>query len=157
MVLALLLLLRDACVPLPKGTISFSGLFSFLTNLPSYYENTFKDPVAIGLNGDILRELIRTIFKYIPLGVYETLKYNPLVSPLFGDFKRVTPIQFFVARDEVNRDGSVAMYEKCLQDGVHAELIIQDHGLHAWNVWYYLDETKAAFVEMNRFILQVGN
>jgi acetyl esterase/lipase len=153
--LALLLLLRDACVPLPAGSVSFSPYVSILTNYPSFYENQFNDAILYGANGDSLTDIFKNFYAYLPPGVYETLKYNPLVSPIFGDFKGITPIQFWVAKKELARDIVVAMFEKCLEGGVHAELHIGDHGIHAWNLLYYLNATKVDFVEVKRFISQV--
>jgi len=154
LLLAFLIALRDARTPMPAAAIAVCGAYAFDFNLPSFFENQFRNAFTYGHNGTTLKRLISNT-GYIPDGVFETLKYNPLVSPYHGNVRGLPPIQFWAAERENLRDDTIYMYRKCLEEGVYAELKIKDYDLHAWVLFPYLNETIEAELEMYDFIKRV--
>jgi len=153
LVISLLLALRDAELPKPYKAIAVSGVYNLLLNYPSLKENQYKDLINYGIDGPKFRETMAPI-GYYPLSLFDSMKRYPLISPYYGDLRKLPPIQFWAARDEILRDDTVLMYRKCLVEGVYAELNIGDHNIHAWTLFPYLNETKQAYEKMHEFINQ---
>lgn len=78
---------------------------------------------------------------------------NPLVSPVFADFKDFPALFIQVASGEVLLDDSLALQKAALLAGVDVELRIWDDLWHVWPVLGDLiPESRLAFNEMKRFL-----
>lgn len=132
--LAMLLLLRDALVPLPAA----AGLFSPWTDLAatgaSVQENDRKD-VMFGA-----RELPMVAANYLA----GADPRDPLASPLYADLSGLPLLHIHVGRDEVLRDDSTRLAEKARAAGTPAELKIWPVVPHAFPVFSYLPEARAS-------------
>jgi len=143
-------------LPYPAGIIPVSAMTNLVFNYPSFTTNSTKDLFLFPCDGVQIKKIVIDEMKYIPPELYRSLVFNPLVSPVFGDLKGLPPMQIWVGRDEILCDDSVKFYEKCIEDGVMAELKVQEHGLHSWVVVYpYMDVGKEALNEVLAFIERI--
>lgn len=78
---------------------------------------------------------------------------NPLISPLYGDFKGLPPILIQVGSDEVLLDDSVRLEKRLVEDGVDVSLKIYQDMWHVWQIFAaIIPEAKEALLEISEFV-----
>jgi len=92
------------------------------TVYPSYAKNEKLDPI-------ITKEFVQYAAGLYAAG--HDLK-DPLVSPVHGDFKGISPTLILVGAQEVLTDDSVFLYEALENAGVVSELKMYDGANHVW-------------------------
>jgi monoterpene epsilon-lactone hydrolase len=133
---------RQAGMPMPAGAIMLSGGFDFTWASPSIVDNEHRD-VAAGSRGlAFLRRWYRP----------EVDARDPLISPIFGDFRGLPPMLFQTGGTEVLRDDSVRAAARAREAGVSVRLEVFPLAPHAWHqLGTWLPETRAALRQIGRF------
>lgn len=81
---------------------------------------------------------------------------NPLVSPVFGDFRGFPPIFIQVGSDEVLLNDALMVTEKARSAGVDVTLKVWDGMWHVWQaLGNLLPENKKTFEEIARFVKSI--
>jgi acetyl esterase/lipase len=143
LVLALLLRLRDAKLPLPACAACFSPWADLLGTGESNRTNAERDDMFYPEN---TQEFARAY-----LG--EAAADNPSASPVFGDFRRLPPVLFHVGSTEILLDDSRRIHQKILENGGASELEIYEDIFHCWQMAIgFVPEARDSLAKAARFI-----
>jgi epsilon-lactone hydrolase len=143
LVLALLLRLREAKLPLPACAACFSPWSDLLGTGESNRANAARDAMFYPEN---TQEFARAY-----LG--EASADNPYASPVFGDFKDLPPILFHVGSTEMLLDDSRRIHQKIQAGGGASELEIYEDTFHCWQMAVGLvPEARDSLAKAARFI-----
>ena len=141
--LAAVLSVRDANEPLPALVVCMSPWADLTLMGQSHIANAEKESV---LATDVLKGWALAYTNQAGL-------HNPLVSPVYGDFKNFPPLFIQVGSDEILLDDARTLADKAGADGVDVTLRIWEGMFHAWQVLGRLiPESKKAFEEMKELI-----
>ena len=78
---------------------------------------------------------------------------NPLLSPLFGNYRGIPPLYICVGTHEIHLDDCVNVARVAAQDGAEVTLRKWDNMIHAFPLLTPLfPEAKQAFIEICDFI-----
>lgn len=77
---------------------------------------------------------------------------DPLVSPLFGDFKDFPPLLVFAVEGEVLESDATRLAHRAKLDGADVTLRMVSDSVHSFPLFSYLPETTAAIAEIARFV-----
>lgn len=124
--LALMQTLRDASKPLP-GCLWLISPWVDMTLTAATLET--KDAVDALIHKPYLAELIEA---YVPKGLDCR---DPLVSPLFADFKGAPPMLIQVGSAETLLDDAVGLARAAGAADVAVTLEVWPHMIHAWQLW----------------------
>lgn len=140
--LSTLLALRDDGDPLPAGAVVISPFTDFSFGGESRFANARHDPM---LSADGVKHMNA-------LYLDDALHDNPLVSPVYGDFRGLPPILAQVGSTEILLDDTRRVAERAVSQGVDFEVEVWEEVPHVWHVWPFLPETKAAVSRIAGFI-----
>lgn len=140
--LSTLLALRDDGDPLPAGAVVISPFTDFSFGGESRFSNARHDPM---LSPDGIKHMNA-------LYLDDALHENPLVSPVYGDFRGLPPILAQVGSTEILLDDTRRVAERAVSQGVEFEVEVWEEVPHVWHVWPFLPETKAAVKRIAAFI-----
>jgi acetyl esterase/lipase len=140
--LSTLLALRDDGDPLPGCAVVISPFTDFSFGGESRFSNARHDPM---LSSD-------GIARMNELYLDDALHDNPLVSPVYGDFRGLPPVLAQVGSTEVLLDDTRRVGERAASQGVDFEVEVWDAVPHVWHVWSFLPETKAAIGRIGAFV-----
>lgn len=144
--LAVLLQLRDQGIALPRASFHFSPMIDFSLSGESIESRKDRDPQLFK------EDLEMTVDFYCE----PSLRKDPYVSPLFGDFTGFPPMFVQVGSEEILWSDAERLVNGAWVDGVHAELSVWD-GL--WHVFQSKVETvpeaKEAIKEVADFLENV--
>lgn len=139
--LTTLLALRDRRLPLPAGGIPLSPTTDF--TLASESLKTVVDPIISARTMPVFRDHY--------LG--KTDPRDPLVSPVFGDYKGIPPLLIHVGEHEMLRDDSVRVADKALADGIQVKLVIWTGMFHVFQSHEpLLPEAKVSIQQIAEFM-----
>lgn len=111
LVLALALWCKENGVPLPGGICAFSPACDLTFKSKSYHDRMEREYI---LNGNTDEEVQSTYCRGAELT-------DPLVSPVYGDFRGFPPVSVHVASEEMFYDDAVHLREALKRDRVPAE------------------------------------
>jgi acetyl esterase/lipase len=140
--LSTLLALRDDGDPLPAGAVVISPFTDFSFGGESRFANSRHDPM---LSADGIKEMNA-------LYLDDTLHDNPLVSPVYGDFRGLPPILAQVGSTEVLLDDTRRAGARAVSQGVDFRVEVWEQVPHVWHVWSFLPETLQAIVHIGEFM-----
>lgn len=141
--LATVLALRDAGEALPGAVLCLSPWADLTNSSDSHASNASSEVL---LKTGMLDQWARYY-------AGEDGLRNPLVSPVFADFKGFPPLFIQVDSGEVLLDDSLAVEKAAREAGVDVELLLWDDLWHVWPVLGDLiPESRLAFEEMKRFL-----
>ena len=141
--LALCLKLKEEGRILPTGLVLMSPWTDLTSSGKSFVTKAELDPV-------LDREYIDHMVEAYATG--EDLK-NPLISPLFGDFRGFPPMLIQVGSTEMLLSDSVDAAAKARQQGIKVRLSIYEGMFHVFQMAYLnLPESKRAWAEVGKFI-----
>ncbi len=141
--LSLMLAVRDRGWPLPAAVITYSPWTDMAATGPSLDENS--DRCAM-FAGDTIR---RAAAFYVGQGDPR----DPLVSPLYGDFRGLPPLLVHASTDEVLRDDAVRVAERARAQGVHVELTLWKRVPHVWQFFAaVVPEARDSLESTRRFV-----
>ena len=127
--LALLLALRRDGDPLPAAAVCLSPVTDLVWTAESHKTKAEIDPIFP--KGSISSLRARIEAGYIGSGDPR----NPLISPLYGDWRGMPPILLHVGEDEVLLDDSVRLAERVREAGGMAEVVIWPGMWHVFQVF----------------------
>ena len=146
--LALLLALSQRGLPLPNAAVPISPATDFLATGESY--RTRKDPILTG--GP---ETIRGLALVYLQG--RAQPEDPLVSPLYGDYRGLPPLLFHVGDAEVLLDDSTRAAERARAAGVDVTLEVWPEMPHVWHAFApFLPEASQAIERIGAFVRKHG-
>lgn len=137
--LATLLALRDRQRPLPSGGIALSPATDF--TLASESLKTVHDPIISA----------RTMPEFRDRYLDKTDRRNPLVSPVFGDYRGIPSLLIQVGEHEMLRDDSVRVAKKARADGIPVKLEIWPGMVHVFQI-RGLPESRQAIEHIAEFM-----
>jgi acetyl esterase/lipase len=152
LVLALLLRLRDAHLPLPACAACFSPWADLTGSGESNGTNADLDDMFCTENtGEFARAYLG-----------EAAADNPYASPVFADFAGLPPVLFHVGSTEILLDDSRRIHQKILASGGASELEIYEDIFHCWQMAFGLlpearDSLGKAAEFMRRHIRAAGS
>lgn len=138
--------LRDAGKPLPKAGFCFSPWTDLSCESVSYKRNRFRDPMfASGAVTGLSRYFARA-----------RDPYDPLISPLHGDFSGLPPLMVTAGSTEVLRDDARRVARRAREHGVPV-LYEEWRGMpHVFQLFaFWLPEAKVAYRHMAKFVQSV--
>ena len=131
--LALLLKLRDAGRPMPRGWFTFSAWTDMLANGDSYIYNYNNDCLFGERKGSITKDQIPQFLDYDIFSWCEGAdKSDPYVSPVYGDYEGFPPGFMAVGAGEMLRSDTDTIAENLKSHGVEVEV---DHGPGMWHAY----------------------
>jgi monoterpene epsilon-lactone hydrolase len=148
LVLAALVAIRDAQLPLPACAVPISPWTDMEGTGASMKTNASKDPmVPAGANGGL--------FNMAKAYVGSADPKNPLASPLHADYHGLPPLLIQVGSTETLLDDSTRVAEKAKAAGAKVELEVWDEMIHVWHVFAkLLPEGQQAIDRIGRYVLE---
>jgi acetyl esterase/lipase len=135
--------LRDAGEPLPGAVLCLSP-WTDLTHSSQSHKDNIRSEVL--LRTDMLR-----LWASYYAGSADLR--NPLISPVFADFRGFPPLLILVDRGEILLDDARMVAERAKAAGVQVTLSVRDGLWHVWPiVGDLVPESGKAFDEMARFL-----
>jgi acetyl esterase/lipase len=148
--LALLLALKQRGLPLPNAAIPISPATDFLATGDSYRTRAAVDPVLTD-GPDAIRVLSAIYLQG------RAKPEEPLVSPLYGDFRGLPPLLLHVGDAEVLLDDSTRVAEKARAAGVDVTLEVWPEMPHVWHAFApFLPEASQAIERIGAFVRAHG-
>jgi acetyl esterase/lipase len=142
--LALLLALRESGDPLPAAAVGLSPATDLAWTGESFRTKNGIDPLFPKGASSPLASQIQTDY------VGSENPRNPLISPLYGDWRGMPPILLHVGEDEVLLDDSRRLVERVREAGGRAEVVV-------WPGMWHVFQAFAPFLpEANQSIRQIG-
>jgi epsilon-lactone hydrolase len=142
--LTTLLALRDAHTPLPACAVPISPWTDAEGTGASVKTKAAKDPMV--READLLR--------YGKLYGGDTDLKNPLISPLYGDYRGIPPLLIQVGEAEIILDDSTRVTERAKQAGVQVDLEVWDEMVHVWHIFAkLLPEAQHAIEKMGAYVI----
>jgi acetyl esterase/lipase len=142
--LATLLALRDAQIPLPACAVPISPWTDVEGTGASVKTKASRDPMV--READLLR--------YGKLYAENTDLRNPLLSPLYGDYRGLPSLLVQVGEAEILLDDSTRVAERAKQAGVQVDLEVWDEMVHVWHVFAkLLPEGRQAIEKMAAYVV----
>jgi monoterpene epsilon-lactone hydrolase len=143
LVIALLVSLRDAKIPLPAAGVCLSPW----TDL-AFTGETWKSKIAVDL---IIHAYKEHAFAKMYMGGLDPK--TPLVSPLYADLKGLPPLLVQVGTDEVLLSDAIRLVERAKQDGVNAIIDEWKRMQHVWQfAGSFMPEGRRAVEQIGEFI-----
>lgn len=138
--------IRDVGLPLPRAGMCFSPWTDLSCESASYEHNRHRDPM---FTSRALTDLARHFARGRD-------PYDPMVSPLHGDFTGLPPLLITAGSTEVLRDDARRAAQRAREHGV--EVVYEEwqgmpHVFQLFASW--LPEARAAYRHMARFIQAV--
>lgn len=137
--LTTILALRDRKLPLPAAGIAISPCTDF--TLTSESIKTVHDPIISAKTMPVFRDHY--------LG--KTDPRDPLVSPVFGDYRGLPPLLFQIGEHEMLRDDGIRAARKARADGAAVKLEVWPGMFHVFQS-HDIPEARAAIAHMGDFI-----
>ncbi len=136
--IALAMAIRGAGLPVPAGVFGACPYVDLTLSGHSLGEFEGLDPAA---NQEMLSYLAASYFQ----GHEPT---DPLVSPLFGDFRGLPPMLLIAATNEVLRDDTTRLAERARADRVDVTLRLVEDSVHVFPIFSFLPEAQAAMAQL---------
>jgi epsilon-lactone hydrolase len=145
LVMALLHLIPEAGLPMPRAAALICPVADLTGAGPSLVQNVTTDPLVP------LRWIRRAVRDY--LGAANPR--DPRASPLFGHFVGACPVFLQVGRGEVLLDESLRLADVLRRDGVTVTVKVWEHVPHVWHLMSgRVPEADAAIDELAEFVRQ---
>jgi salicylate hydroxylase len=130
--IALAMAIRTAGDPLPAGVIAVCPFTDLTLSGPSVQEYSGDDPAA---NRDLLTYMAASYFQ----GHEPT---DPMVSPLFGDFRGLPPMFLTATEGEVLLSDTTRFAERAQQAGVDVTVRLVKDSVHVFTLFAFLPEAQ---------------
>lgn len=134
LVLAVLLQIKAAGLPMPAAALCISPCVQFDQILPSYTQNRETEAMVDNLSEEV--------FDTYLCSREPSMIRDPLAAPYYGDFTGCPPVCLWASESEVLRDDSVILYEKLKKEGQPCRLYLRDGMIHTWLVIPYIPEAR---------------
>lgn len=134
---------RDSGGALPEAAASLSAVGSFAAERGGLWEKA-RDPLLHP----------RAAQTYNRAYVADNDPRNPLISPVFGDWRGLPPILFHCGEDEVLREDSVEMAALAHEAGVTTRLEIYPTMWHVWQIYLKMPQAQHSLDDIAQFLRQ---
>jgi acetyl esterase/lipase len=139
--LALALAVKNAKLPLPAAIAVLSPLTDLSPASDTRETLAEYDPIVVG-------DPTRRFATYA--GKHDV--HDPLVSPVYGDFRGISPLLIQVGTREVLLSDSVRLARQARQAGVDVTLDVWEGMWHVWQEHPVAPESRQAAVEIGIFL-----
>jgi acetyl esterase/lipase len=139
--LSLLLALKEKSIVLPKAAFVISPVTDLRCEGASFYYNAHKDIAPFNS---------WKVWTNYYIGKHDPT--DPLLSPLFGNFKGIPPLFICVGTNEIHLEDCIALARVTKDHGVDTTIRIWNHMVHAFPIlspWF--PEAKRALKEICDF------
>ena len=136
-----LMKLRDSGIPLPAAAACLSPVTD-LTEKGSKNKN-FKDPLLPP----------KAARFYTESYVRDNDPHIPMISPVFGDLRRLPPLLVHVGEDEILREDAVRIVDRAKADGVDVRLEIYPRMWHVWQLFLALPQAVQSLDDISHFLV----
>jgi monoterpene epsilon-lactone hydrolase len=133
--------LRDSGIPLPAAAACLSPVTD-LTEKGSM-NNNFKDPLLPP----------KAARFYTVSYVRDNDAHDPMISPVFGDLRRLPPLLVHVGEDEILREDAVRIVDRAKSDGVDVRLEIYPRMWHVWQLFLALPQAVQSLDDISQFLV----
>lgn len=152
--LAMMLKLRDAGKPMPRGAFCYSPWTDMMATGSSYVDN-YQVDIMFGKKSGALTEEVRN--KFMNYDVYCWCKgsdrYDPYVSPVYGDFKDFPPMCFTVGCDEMLRSDTETIVKNLREHKIPVTVFRGNGMWHVFTLFHgIIPEATAAFSCVTNYI-----
>jgi acetyl esterase/lipase len=135
-----LMRLRDSGDPLPAAAACLSPVTDFAAQRD--LQHGFKDPLLPS----------KAIKFYNTSYVGQNDAHDPLISPVFGDWRGLPPLLIHAGEDEVLRQDAVRSKALAKTAGVDVRLEIYPRMWHVWQVFLALPQSMQSLDDIARFL-----
>jgi len=142
LLLAALFKLRETNSELPLSVFLVSPSVDFLFSGKSYTSNKLIDPLV---SKEVLEQCAA-------LYAGDLSRCDPLISPLYGSFESMPPMQIHVDAGEILLDDAISLKAQAVQDGCYVELIVKEGLWHVWPAFGDFPEANEATDNIARHI-----
>ena len=152
--LSIMLRLRDEGATLPKALYLISPWADMTASGDSYEKNYHVDPM-FGKKGVELNEELRQ--RLLDCDMYawcgDANRKDPLVSPVFGDYKGFPTTLMTVGADEILLSDTLTIEEKMKKEGIDVRVISHEKMFHIYPLYYtFFPESKKAYKQILAFV-----
>ena len=152
--LSIMLRLRDEGAELPKALYLISPWADMTASGKSYETNYHVDPMFGKKHVELSEEMRDRLLKsdmYAWCG--DADRKDPLVSPVFGDYKGFPPTLMTVGADEILLDDTRTIEKKIKAEGIEVEVISHEKMFHIYPLYYTIfPESKKAYKRILAYI-----
>jgi salicylate hydroxylase len=138
--------LRDAGDPLPAGIVALSPFVDCALKGETIHRRNGEDPIV---EIDTLAYMVSSYFQ-------ERSPIEPLVSPVYGNFKGMPPMLIQAGRNEVLVDEAARLAERARSHGVEAALELYDERLHIFTLFPFLPSATRAIASVGEFMAYIA-
>jgi salicylate hydroxylase len=136
--IALAMAIRTAADPQPAGIAAVCPFADLTLSGPTVREHSGDDPAA---NRDLLTFMAASYFQgHEPS--------DPMISPLFGDFRNLPPIFLTATEGEVLFSDTTRMAEQARQAGVDVTVRLVKDSVHVFPLFSFLPEAEGVMAAM---------
>ena len=139
--IALAMAIRCAGLPRPAGVVAVSPFADLTLSGDSIRRHAGEDPAA---NRDLLTLMAASYFQ-----AHEPT--DPMVSPLFGDFRGLPPMLVTAVEGEVLYSDAARLCERARADGVMVDFRPVSDSVHVFPLFDFLPETEDFLVAARRW------
>jgi salicylate hydroxylase len=139
--------LRDAGEPLPAGIVALSPFVDCALAGEAIHRRNGEDPIV---EVDTLAYMVSSYFQ-------ERSPVDPLVSPIYGDFRGLPPMLVQAGAKEVLVEEAVRLVERAKAHGVAAALELYDERLHIFSLFPFLPNAARALASIAAFVARLGS
>ena len=139
--------IRNAGDEVPAGIIAICPFADLTLKGPSVRQFDGKDPAA---NRDTLTFWGASYFqRHDP--------HDPMVSPIFGDFRGLPPMFLAASEGEVLFNDTTRVAERAAAAGVEVTMKNVTDSVHVFVVFPFLPETASTLAEIKKWSLTLGS
>ncbi len=139
--------LRDRGLPLPRAALCISPWTDLANTAESHERNRWRDPM---FPAPVVRRLAS-------LYAQNRNPFDPLVSPLYGNFEGLPPLFIMAGSTEVLRDDARRAAGRALAAGVSVVYEEWHRMPHVFPMFaFFLPEGRRAYRHMSKFVRSVG-
>ena len=155
--LSIMLRLRDEGAELPKALYLISPWADMTASGKSYELNYHVDPMFGKKKAELSYEMRDRLLKsdmYSWCG--DADRTDPLVSPVFGDYKGFPPTLMTVGADEILLDDTRTIEKKMKAEGIDVRVISHEKMFHIYPLYYTMfPESKKAYKMIQAYISEM--
>jgi salicylate hydroxylase len=134
--------LRDAGEKLPAGIVALSPFVDCALKGEAIHRRNGEDPIV---EIDTLAYMVSSYFQ-------ERAPADPLVSPIYGDFRGLPPLLIQAGRNEVLVDEAQHLAARAKAAGVETALELYDERLHIFSLFPFLPNAARALDGVGAFV-----
>lgn len=152
--LALLLKIRDEGFKMPLAAFCFSA-WADMTGKGESYKANYANDILFGEKGKIasIEDQEKLLNGEIFCFIGDADRYDPYVSPVYGEFHGFPPMYFAVGGHEMLLDDTLTVAKKLKENNVEVVLDVQREMFHVYPLYgMFVPEGRKSFLDTMTFI-----